>query len=339
MSWLENAWYSGGKLNYVLAPLSLAFWILSSFRRWLFKTGLKKQNQFKVPVIVVGNISVGGTGKTPFVIYLVELLKQQGFNPAIVSRGYGAKTSENHPFPRLITEDSNVELSGDEPKLLALRAGCPVVIDANRSEAVKFAIEQTACDIVISDDGLQHYAMGRDLEFVLLDQSRMFGNGWLLPVGPLRELPSRLSNVDLVVENSGFNSETHEQKNDYELAAQNAFGLVKTDKTLSFETKVHLISGIGNPERFLNTVKGLAFDIVSTTWLPDHHNFVVSDFEQYGANDIVLMTEKDAVKCRELVDASNDIFPNNWYVLPIEAVISEDIEQKILALLSPFKDK
>ena len=337
MSWLVTAWYKGGKLNYLLAPLSLLFWLISSVRRLLFRVGLKKQNKFSVPLIVVGNISVGGTGKTPFVIYLVELLKQQGFKPAIVSRGYGAKQDKNSPFPRLVTGDSDVVLSGDEPKLLAISAKCPVVIDSNRSAAVNYAIEQTDCDLIISDDGLQHFAMSRDLVFVLLDHNRMFGNGWLLPVGPLRELPRRLKRADLVLENWGF-SNSLKQGQDYILSAQNAANLFDSHTMLKQGTQVHLISGIGNPERFQNTVLGLGFDIVSTHWLPDHHPFIMEDFSQYQQNDIVLMTEKDAVKCKELVAQDDNLIKTaNWYVLPIEAVISKNVEQKILALIQPFK--
>jgi len=353
VSALEKAWYKKRiGLHYLLAPLSLLFWCLSSIRALLFCLGLKKQNCFSLPVIVVGNISVGGTGKTPFVIYLVDLLKQQGFKPAIVSRGYGADRAEGSshaegsssstPFPRLINADSPVNLSGDEPKLLAMRTECPVVIDANRSQAVDYVINNTDCDVVISDDGLQHYAMSRDVEIVLVDQARMFGNGWLLPVGPLRELPSRLKQVDLVLENSGFRSPENE-KPDYSLTAQTAINLFDSSINLATKTQVHLISGIGNPERFLQTAHGMGYNISSTTWLPDHHQFTLSDFDKFTQADIILMTEKDAVKCRSLFASSTDskiqAFKNNTYCLPISAVISAQVEQKLKTLIKNLPAK
>lgn len=323
MNLIERSWYKQGFVSYLFLPLTLVFWLLMITRKFLFAVGLKTQQKSKIPVIVVGNITVGGTGKTPFVIYLVKLLKSMGYKPGIVSRGYGAKEDENTPFPRLLTSDMDVALSGDEPKLLALRANVPVVIDPKRANAVSFISEQTDCDIIISDDGLQHYSMGRDLEVVLIDQQRGLGNGWLLPVGPLRESKSRLKTVDLVVENSGFNNSNEEQ--DYALTASSPYQLENAELELKTKT-VHLISGIGNPQRFLDTAEGMGFKVASTTWLPDHHNFTLSDFSHFSENDLVLMTEKDAVKCLPLADKTNS---KNWYVLPISAAISDTIEQEL----------
>ena len=343
MTWLEKAWYSKTKINYLLAPLSLLFWLLSSLRRVLFQIGIKKQSQFPLPVIVVGNISVGGTGKTPFVIYLVELLRKQGFNPAIVSRGYGAspESDDTNKFPRLITSQSEVSFSGDEPKLLAMRTNCPVVIDANRSRAIEYVCESTDCNIVISDDGLQHYAMTRDIEIVLLDKSRMFGNGWLLPVGPLRELPSRLKQVDLVLHNSGFVQDEIAQ---YTLNSDKAFNLLDQQVSLPLGEKVNLISGIGNPERFSQTAKGMGYQISSQNFLADHHQFTLSDFAQYTGEDIILMTEKDAVKCRTIIESLTDkdtqsYLKRNCFVLPISASISKSVEQTLLELLQKLPKK
>ncbi|MCL4163510.1 UNVERIFIED_CONTAM: hypothetical protein GTU68_061010, partial [Idotea baltica] len=305
MNWIERGWYNASKLNLVLLPLTILFWLLSSTRKLLFILGIKKQIPSPLPVIVVGNISVGGTGKTPFVIYLVELLRKQGFNPAIVSRGYGADQSDETPFPRLVTQELPINLSGDEPKLLYLRTQCPVVIGPDRAQAVQFVKDNTNADIVISDDGLQHYKMARDIEIVLLDAQRMFGNGWLLPVGPLRELPSRLKTVDLTLVNSGSYSEASE-----------AYNLVTpTEKLItnhSSNCKVNLISGIGNPQRFYTTVESMGYQVASTRWFADHHHFTVSDFTGFGSDDIVLMTEKDAVKCQAFAQ-------KNWFVLPISA--------------------
>jgi tetraacyldisaccharide 4'-kinase len=320
---IERSWYKQGFVSYLFLPLTLVFWLLMITRKFLFAIGIKTQHKSKIPVIVVGNITVGGTGKTPFVIYLVNLLKSMGYKPGIVSRGYGAKEDDSAPFPRMLTPEMDVVLSGDEPKLLSLRADVPVVIDPKRANAVSFISEHTDCDIIISDDGLQHYAMGRDLEVVLVDQQRGLGNGWLLPVGPLRESKSRLKTVDMVVENSGFNHVGDKQ--DYSLTASSPYQIEKTELQLT-NRKVHLISGIGNPQRFLETAKGLELDVASTTWLPDHHNFTLSDFTHFNDGDVVLMTEKDAVKCQPLAAQTNS---KNWYVLPINACISDKIEQEL----------
>ncbi|MDU0114701.1 tetraacyldisaccharide 4'-kinase [Psychrosphaera aquimarina] len=331
MNWIERGWYSASKLNFILLPLTVLFWLLSSVRKWLFKLGLKQTIQSPLPVIVVGNISVGGTGKTPFVIYLVELLRQQGFEPAIVSRGYGAEKSNDEPFPRLVTPELPVNLSGDEPKLLYLRTQCPVVIGSDRAQAVQFVKDNTRANIVISDDGLQHYKMARDIEIVLLDAKRMFGNGWLLPVGPLRELPSRLQTVDLTLINSG--SETSEEQDqaktekEYQLAAEIAYNLLTPNLTLSTNTKVKLVSGIGNPQRFLSTALTMGYQVDDTLWFADHHQFKAQDFERFNLDDIILLTEKDAVKCRAFAQ-------DNWYVLPISAVISKQVELKLLELIN-----
>lgn len=331
MNWLERSWYKQAYWSYLLAPLSLLFGFVSWLRRFFYRTGLSKQNKFDIPVIVVGNITVGGTGKTPFTVYLVQLLKQQGFKPGIVSRGYGAEPTEELPFPRKVTNDMTVELAGDEPKLLAMKTGVPVVIAPKRSEAVEMLSREFDCDVVISDDGLQHYAMAREIEIVLLDKQRGLGNGWLLPVGPLREGANRLKSVDVVIENAGFSNDT---ELDYRLRPSLPYYIKDQSQTLTTGNSVHLISGIGNPQRFLDTAEGIELDIASTTWLPDHHKFTAADFVHFDDKDIVVMTEKDAVKCVNLL---SDIKPQNWYVLPIKACISKSVEQQIINKIQQIK--
>ena len=324
MNWLEKSWYKQGYWSYLLAPLSLLFFVISSLRRLAFRLGLTKQKHFSIPVVVVGNITVGGTGKTPFVVYLVKLLQGLGFKPAIVSRGYGAEDNAEVPFPRIVTAQMPTNLSGDEPKLLAMKTGVPVIISPKRADAVALVSQTTDCDLVISDDGLQHYAMGRDMEIVLLDQQRGLGNGWLLPVGPLREGAGRLKSVDLTIENSGFNTDS---SLDYRLKPSLPYHISNKQKTLSANAKVKLISGIGNPQRFLDTAQGLGLKIDGTIWLPDHHNFTLDDFKSFGEDDIIVMTEKDAVKCTGLMAEKQNY---NWFVLPIEACISSAVEQQII---------
>lgn len=326
MNWVERGWYNASKLNFILLPLTGLFWLLSSIRKLLFKFGIKQQVASKLPVIVVGNISVGGTGKTPFVIYLIELLKQHGFKPAIVSRGYGADKSDEFPFPRLVTQELPINMSGDEPKLLHLRTQCPVVISPDRAQAVQFVYDNTDANVVISDDGLQHYKMARDIEIVLLDALRMFGNGWLLPVGPLRELPSRLKSVDLTLINSGSAVVDDHNEKDYQLSSDVAYNLLNPSNKLAQSSKVHLVSGIGNPQRFLTTVETFGYQVESTLWFADHHQFTAADFDRFSDNDIILMTEKDAVKCQGFAK-------QNWFVLPISAVISNKVEQQLIELI------
>ncbi|MDO6720047.1 tetraacyldisaccharide 4'-kinase [Psychrosphaera sp. 1_MG-2023] len=319
MRWIEQGWYNKSLKVYVLLPFMVVFYVIYKIRLGLFKLGVLAQVRADIPVIVVGNISVGGTGKTPFVIYLVKLLHSMGYTPGIVSRGYGAKSDPTMPFPRSVNPQMQVDYSGDEPKLMALRTKVPVVISPVRSEAVAYLTQQFSCDIVISDDGLQHYQMARDVEIVIVDGQRQFGNGWMLPVGPLREPKTRLNSVDLIVENSGFSS-----NGDYQQIAGGIVHITQ-DSTVDiedFSNGVHLVSGIGNPQRFEQTCKELGINTLSTSWFDDHHAFSIADFAKFGSEDIILMTEKDAVKCREFAQP-------NWYVLPIDAKISDTLEQKI----------
>lgn len=323
-SWIERGWYQGNKSVYVLLPLTLVFWVISSLRRLLFRLGIFKSSKSTVPTVVVGNISVGGTGKTPFAVYLVELLKKMGHTPGIVSRGYGSNADMD--YPRFVNRDSSAADVGDEPKLLAMKADCPIVIAPKRAEAVAMLEQQTDVDVIISDDGLQHYEMARNAEIVLVDGARQHGNGWLLPVGPLREPKTRLKSVDLVIENQGFN-----EQGEYRLAAGTIYNLARPEQTIELSKikAVHLISGIGNPNRFVDTVRGLNLEIQSETWFPDHHPFSVDDFQQYQSiptDEIILMTEKDAVKCTEFAQG-------NWFVLPISAVISDALEKRIMQLV------
>lgn len=326
MKWIEKGWYSGAKINFLLLPLSIIFFILYSLRISLFRLGVLKQYRAMAPVIVVGNITVGGTGKTPFVVYLVKLLQSMGLNPGIVSRGYGAKADTNLPFPRLVDAKSAVELVGDEPKLLFERTLVPVVISPNRPQGVNMLTEQLNCNVIISDDGLQHYQMARDIEIVIVDHNRLFGNGWLLPVGPLREPVNRLNKVDLVVHNAGYHNDA-EGKFDYSQRAISVVNL-KSNRVDTFdqEQPVHLVSGIGNPQRFEQTAKQLNLSVQSTTWFNDHHPFTAQDFNRFNDEDVVVMTEKDAVKCRVFAT-------DNMYYIPIDAQVSPSLESKITQLI------
>ena len=196
--WLQHRWYDKRlhPLLYLLTPLSLLFWLVTNLRRSLYRFRILKMHKAPGPVIVVGNLSVGGTGKTPLTLALVEYLKAQGYHPGIVSRGYGANTS----FPHTVSAGDSAQTVGDEPLMIKRKAQCPVVISPDRPAAIKALCNSDASvDVIVSDDGLQHYAMQRDIELILIDAERGVGNGWLLPCGPLREGPWRLKGAEWVI--------------------------------------------------------------------------------------------------------------------------------------------
>lgn len=273
-----------------------------------------------MPVVVVGNIAVGGTGKTPLVVWLAERLRQAGYRPGIVSRGYRGR--QKAPAP--VRPDSDPAAVGDEPVLLARRAACPVWVGRRRAEAARQLLTfHPEVDVILSDDGLQHYALARDIEVVVVDGERGFGNRWLLPAGPLREPLSRLSTVDAVVVNGGSALA--------DLAApQFAMALVGSrfwklgrpevmvDATYFAGRVVHAVAGIGNPERFFRDLGRLGIQVEPCAW-PDHHRYRRQDLP----SATLLMTEKDAVKC-----AAFDL-PDAW-VLAIDAEVAGGLENIIL---------
>lgn len=288
-----------------LAPLSgllkcVAGWRYQRFRRQTVKP--------HVPLLVVGNISVGGTGKTPLVIALCEHFSQQGLKPVVISRGYGSAAPD---YPFVVTADSKVGESGDEPLLIAQRSGLPVVIDADRQAAMQKALTLEP-DLIISDDGLQHYRLARSAELVVLDGERGLGNGWCLPTGPLREGQQRLAEVDWVVINGG----DFDYPNAYhmQLAPGDAINLLTGERRsvaqLAEQGDWVALAGIGNPERFFSTLEAAGMTLERYAFA-DHHQFTAADLA-LAAGRPLIMTEKDAVKCRHL--AAN----NHWY-LPIDA--------------------
>ena len=316
-------------------PLSLLYSYLAKVRKRQYITGKKPVWHAPVPVIIVGNISVGGSGKTPLAITLVERLQAAGYRPGIVSRGYGAATTN---FPRAVSVHDNPIDVGDEPLLLAQRAGCPVVIDPDRVSAAKFLLEQFECDLLISDDGMQHYALGRDIEIAVVDSARGFGNKLCLPAGPLREPIERLNQVDFIVYNGGISdtvSVSDTQSFSMHLRACQ-FVALKDGQTIGFDQwqgaqKVHAVAGIGNPQRFFNTLRELGFDPVEHAF-PDHHKFSLADFydisHHSNSTDIpIFMTEKDAVKC------DPDWLDNAWF-LRVSAQLDEDFFVHLKSRLS-----
>jgi tetraacyldisaccharide 4'-kinase len=291
-------WYQKNVLAYLLLPLSLLYWVIISIRRILYKIHFFKTHRLPCPVIVVGNITVGGTGKTPVVIALVNECKKRGLRPGVISRGYGRKSSSPVEW---VTAESDPRLTGDEPVIIARATGVPMVVGKSRVAAASALLAKASCDVIISDDGLQHYALARDIEIAVIDGTRRFGNGFCLPAGPLREMPSRLNRVDFVINNSGS-----PKSNEYLMQVVMDEVVLLNDETqvLSWsalsQKKVVAIAGIGNPARFFDALrkKGVVF---TARTFPDHHDYQKSDFD-FLNDEVVIMTEKDAVKCSAFSD-------------------------------------
>ena len=328
----------------ILLPLSLLYCLVSMVRRKLYQLNIKKSYRAAAPLVIVGNIVAGGSGKTPLLIALCEYIKAKGFKPGVVSRGYGGSEKTVH---QVSASDSPAQV-GDEPLMIQQRTQVPVVIGADRVAAVNYLLENNQCDIVLSDDGLQHYRMRRDIEIAVVDASRLFGNGFCLPTGPLRESVSRLQQVDLVVYNdvaSDVASDVGgEGRCSYALKFIELVHLVSGECVsveqftgqLERARAVHAIAGIGNPDRFFKQLNSQllgqspALDITVTEHaFSDHHVYQQSDFSGWH-QDCIIMTEKDAVKCRKLS------LPEAWFVR-VQAEMSEmlvaELGHKILPLM------
>lgn len=294
-SFPERHWYRLSALSLALAPVSLLFGAGVALRRAGYRAGLLGTERLPVPVVVVGNLVVGGTGKTPLVLWLVAALGARGFRPGIVSRGYGAANET----PRAAPPGGDPARHGDEPLLLAERSGAPVFVGRDRTAAARALLAaHPECDAIVCDDGLQHYRLARDFEIAVEDE-RGHGNGLLLPAGPLREPASRA--VDAVVLNGAA------RPGAFAMTLEPAgFARVGGDRApVPLEAlrgkRLHAAAGIGNPARFFATLRGLGLDPVPHAF-PDHHAFVAGDVE-FPDCDFVLVTEKDAVKCRSFARA------------------------------------
>ncbi len=305
-SWLNRIWYDRRAPPWWLIPLSLAYGALCGSRRLLYARRLLRAIRLPRPVIVVGNLTVGGTGKTPLVCWLAARLAERGFAPGIVTRGYGGSGRA----VRLIQGGDDPAVVGDEPILLARRTGVPVAVGRDRPAAAQLLV-QAGCDVIVSDDGLQHYALARDCEIVVIDGDRRFGNGWLLPAGPLREPRTRLNAADIVVVNGG--RALLDGALSMRLEAKSAVALSgdrMTPLPAFAGREVHAVAGIGHPERFFNTLRAHGIEVIGHP-LPDHARLAPEDIDFPDLRP-VLMTEKDAVKC------SRSAHERHWYV-PVSA--------------------
>lgn len=316
---LTTIWYQQHIARFVLMPFAAFFWAIVSLRRALYRYGIKKVYQVSVPVIIVGNLTIGGNGKTPLVIWLVDLLKKNGYRPGVVSRGYGGKLQNN---PLIVDPNSNPAIVGDEPLLIARKTEVPVVVCRNRVKAAEMLIKQN-CNVIVSDDGLQHYSLGRDIEIVVIDGLRRFGNGYCLPAGPLREPLSRLQEVDWRVVTQGI-----AERGEYTMALETTQAYKLNDRKAKvslaeFKNQtVHAVAGIGNPDRFFASLKLAGLRIIEHPY-PDHHVFSKNELE-FADNAPVLITEKDAVKCEKF-----DI--SNCWVVAAEAKLLPGFAELLLA--------
>ena len=316
---LSAAWYSSAWWLWLLRPLELLFRVASWLRRLAYRSGLLKVYRAPCPVVIIGNITLGGSGKTPVVIALVQALGERGIRAGVVSRGYGASRGQ---FPHIVSDTSVSADCGDEPLLIYQRTGCPCVVSPSRVDAVRSLLAQFEVDLILSDDGLQHYALARDLEIALVDASVGLGNGFCLPAGPLREPPHRLRAVDFTL----YRGSEDAHCGVYylpEALINLADGRQIAASGQALGDKVYAFAGIGRPQQFFDQLRGLGFDFQQREF-PDHHAYSAADFAGLDQQAII-MTEKDAVKCHHLAG------DNAWY-LRISAQLPQAVVQTIVQL-------
>ena len=321
MKRLDHFWYARSPWLVLLTPVSLLFRLVVALRRLAYRNGMLRSHKLPVPVIVVGNITVGGSGKTPLVAWLADYLLQKGYRPGIVARGYGGNASS---WPQQVRRDSDPAIVGDEAVLLAAMTGCPMAVAPDRYTAAMALVKYHDCDVVIADDGLQHYALQRDIEIIVIDGVRRFGIGFMLPAGPLREPVSRLREADLVVVNGLGGGGEYPMKLQ-STALRNLLDDSRSCKLDEFrQRKVHAVAGIGNPERFFQSLRQV-LSHVETHAFPDHYRFRRQDIV-FDDDAPVLMTAKDAVKCRRYATG------NEWYV-PVRAKMTSEFCARLDTLL------
>ena len=319
VDWL---WYRAIFIKWLLWPISVPYGLIINVRHQFYRWGIKKIIKLPVPVIVVGNISVGGTGKTPIVMFLSEELQANGYKVGIISRGYGGNAKR---WPQRVFPDSDPSLVGDEPVLLAQKTQCPVMVGPDRVAAARALLSMEKLDLLLSDDGLQHYQLGCTLEIVVVDGTRGLGNGLCLPAGPLREFSYRLSNADVVIVNGGewgrgdFFRVKPAVKNLYQ-----ASGSVQKKLEEFKNQKVHAVAGIGNPNRFFDLLNKFNIEVLPHP-LPDHATLNKSDLT-FEDDKPVFITEKDAVKCE-------DIVCGNVWCVPIKIEFQLEDKSRFMSLI------
>ncbi|HEB4092216.1 TPA: tetraacyldisaccharide 4'-kinase [Enterobacter cloacae] len=323
---IARIWSGESPLWLLLLPLSWLYGLVSGIIRLLYRLGLKRAWRAPVPVVVVGNLTAGGNGKTPVVIWLVEQLQKRGIRPGVVSRGYGGKAAH---YPLILTPDTTTAEAGDEPVLIYQRTGAPVAVSPVRSDAVQALLAEHDVQIIITDDGLQHYALARDKEIVVIDGVRRFGNGWWLPAGPMRERASRLKFVDAVIVNGGV---AQPGEIPMQLQPGMAINLLTGERqAVSRLPALVAMAGIGHPPRFFATLEQCGARLEKRVPLADHQALVAEQVDALTTSgQTLIMTEKDAVKCRAFAK-------ENWWYLPVDAELSgeqpEHLLQELIALV------
>jgi tetraacyldisaccharide 4'-kinase len=348
-AWFSREWQRNGAWQLVLRPISWMFLLLVAMRRAAYRAGLLKSSDAGVPVIIVGNISVGGTGKTPMVLALTEALAANGKRCGIVTRGYQLhKDRSETSVVRVLPGESGVKNAGDEAALLARRSCAPVYAGADRVCAAQMLLRNHAeVDVIISDDGMQHYALQRAVEICVIDGGRAFGNGALLPAGPLREPVSRLATVDAIVINrtAGCGPSRADTLrfpavvpvfdmtlgNETFINLRTQRSLNCNDALIAFQgLRIHALAGTGHPQRFFSHLSSVGMKLGSTQSFPDHHHYLAGDLKATGAA-IVLMTEKDAVKCESIADE------RMWF-MRVDAILPKALADFVLKKLSDRKE-
>ncbi|AXF76214.1 tetraacyldisaccharide 4'-kinase [Erwinia tracheiphila] len=325
---IEKLWSGRSVLCLLLLPLSWLYGLVSNLIRFSYLLGLRKSWRAAVPVVVVGNLTAGGNGKTPVVIWLVQALQQRGLRPGVVSRGYGGKAER---YPLLLNEQTSTREAGDEPVLIYQRTGAAVAVSPHRKDAVQALLAGGEIDVIITDDGLQHYALARDFEIVVVDGKRRFGNGWWLPAGPMRERASRLSSVNSIITNGG---EALAGEIPMRLVPGRAVNL-KTGETCALDmlNAVVAMAGIGHPPRFFSTLHQQGLIPIKEVPFADHQDYSQTQLASLVAPDqTLLMTEKDAVKARPFALA-------NWWYLPVDAQLPEPAAYDLLERIVDLRVK
>ncbi|MGB8338343.1 MAG: tetraacyldisaccharide 4'-kinase [Burkholderiales bacterium] len=331
--YIESLWYRISPWHTLLWPLSLVYGAVTAMRRAFYRAGIFKTQFLPVQVIVVGNITAGGSGKTPLVIWLAEFLRSSGYSPGVISRGYGR---EDDGIREALTQSNATEI-GDEPLLIFRRAMCPVVVGRDRSAAAQTLLQKNPqVNIIISDDGLQHYKLARDMEICVVDGERGFGTGLRLPAGPLREATARLGEIDALVVNGDDKNksiESYSYKHSMKLVGVIFLNLKNPRQQAHAEDfagkNIHAVAGIGNPARFFAHLKSLGLSFEQHAF-PDHHVFTPQDLAYENA-DVVLMTEKDAVKCESFAN-------EQCWSLAVSAELDESFGERVLARLKQKKE-
>lgn len=319
---IARIWSGESPLWRLLLPLSWLYGLISSLIRFTYRAGWRKRYRAPVPVVVVGNLTVGGNGKTPVVIWLIEQLMARGLRVGVISRGYGA-TAPYYPY--LLDACSTADQAGDEPVLIFQRTGAPVAIAPRRGEAAAALLAAHPLDIIVTDDGLQHYALERDYEIVVIDGQRRFGNGWWLPAGPMRERDGRLTSVDAVIVNGGISQPGEIAMT---LVPARAVNLVTGERCPPESLSPAIaMAGIGHPPRFFATLEASGVSLTQCIALNDHQTMTPEAVAAFcPPQTTLLMTEKDAVKCRAFAQPE-------WWYLPVDAQLAQPQATRLIDTL------